>query len=137
MVVITWLQAILGICATILTISGVVVAWLSRGRAERRDKREFDRVFRSDWMGTPQRPGVPGRPGVMAQLLDLTEGIAALRERLRRAELDIRDLRSKYTVLFNRLSKVEHDCPLSELGTAQPTTEENLFALSSYEGERP
>lgn len=140
MLVLTWMQAVLGVVVAILTISGVLLAWTSRGRHERKAKRAFEQVFRSDWMGEDSRPGVPERPGVMTQLFELTQGWEAVRERLRRAELEIKNLRSQHTILFNRITQVESDCPLSHLEHTPINDDSSpleLAMLSHYEGDKP
>ncbi len=52
----------------------LVMLWVWIGRPVRREwklNREFQRQFRTDWMGVPDRDGVPGHPGVMSSLADL------------------------------------------------------------------
>lgn len=36
------------------------------------------RTFLEDWNGEPDRPGVPGRPGVMAYIQDLRRRVATI-----------------------------------------------------------
>ena len=60
------------------TVTGAAAAYRSRGRLSRLDDMvtQFS-LFYEDWNGTSDRPGVPGRKGVMVRLADLESGQAA------------------------------------------------------------
>lgn len=64
--------------------------------------------FRDDWKGEPERPGVPGRPGVMSTLSDIRSDANALAARVHKLERDLLKVRSEVTWLLSRC-RGEHD----------------------------
>lgn len=59
------------------TLTGVAAAWRNRGRISRLDDMVAKFAdFYDDWNGVADRPGVPGRKGVMVRLADLETGQA-------------------------------------------------------------
>lgn len=47
------------------------------------------RDFRDDWFGTPDRPGVPGRDGVMQRLSSIENHSGRVNTRLQRIEAEV------------------------------------------------
>lgn len=111
--------------AAIAAILGVVaLAWkwpvgpLVRGA--RYLSRRID-LFLSDWFGVEDRDGVPGRPGVMAQLADQRDTLAeqsatlaaqhdswsSLRDKVQKIERDLLSLRSQVTWLMGIQGKTQ------------------------------
>jgi hypothetical protein len=92
----------------------LVMLWVWIGRPVRREwklNREFQRQFRTDWMGVPDRDGVPGHPGVMSSLADLRTDGFRLTERVRKMERDVLRLRSEVTWLLTHRCEGQKDAP--------------------------
>ncbi len=101
--------AVVGIAVGVATL--LVMLWVWVGRPVRREwklNREFQRQFRTDWRGVPDRDGVPGHPGVMASLAEIRTDGFRITERVRRLERDMLRLRSEVTWLLT------HRCENSE-----------------------
>lgn len=91
---------------------GPVVRWF------RQFGRRMD-LFWGDWFGVEERPGVPGRPGVMTQLADQRQQLAdqgaalgemhdswsSLRDRLRKVETDLLSVREQIRWLMSLAGK--------------------------------
>lgn len=72
---------ILAACGAALTGLAGAAAFLHprvrARRAARKAARDAQAAFYADWHGTPERPGVPARAGVMVRLSDLEKASAA------------------------------------------------------------
>ncbi|CAM5609277.1 hypothetical protein GCM10010329_17460 [Streptomyces spiroverticillatus] len=75
-------------CAALVAVTGAVTVVWRATRAARRLARRVDE-FVDDWQGTEARPGVPGRPGVMARLVDIEQQIAGTAEQLAAVEHEL------------------------------------------------
>lgn len=103
---------LVGLAITVWGATGGRKWWQAR-----RAREQFWRVFMADWLGEEPRPGVPARPGVMESLLQIRTAGAAMSERLRKAEIELLQLRSQMSVMHNRMSAVEKSTHLEgELG---------------------
>lgn len=104
-----------GSIAAVLGVLGILWAWAGRHWwAERKAHRAFMRQFREDWTGTVDRPGVPGRPGVMQSLLDMRGDWTAVTGRLAKLEKDFIAIRQQMTILHNRMAACEQRVPLPD-----------------------
>lgn len=80
-------DALVAWCVGVVAMAGVLaLAWrvLRRGR---RLLRMVD-AFADDWQGTEDRPGVPGRPGVMKRLCGIDQRLTGLERHMGRVLLD-------------------------------------------------
>ena len=82
-------------------------------------------MFWGDWFGQEDRPGVPGRPGVMTQLADQRQQLAdqsaalgemhdswsSLRDRLRKVETDLLSVREQLRWLMSPAGKGANNTP--------------------------
>ena len=88
----------------IAAIFGVLLflwTWIGRPvRREWRTNRTFQRQFREDWMGEPDRPGVPGRIGVMQSLQEIRADWVLLSGKVRHLERELLKVRAQVTHLL-------------------------------------
>lgn len=101
--------------AAILALLTGLWVWIGRPiRREWRTNREFQRQFRSDWLGEPDRPGVPARIGVMERLAEIGEGDARTDARVRKLERDHLTLRSQLQFLLKTCQRCPEQIPAPE-----------------------
>lgn len=101
--------AVLGIAVAAATLLTILWVWIGRPvRKEWKTNRDFQRTFRSDWVGVPDRDGVPGHPGVMSSLAEIRTDGFQVAERVRKVEREIRRLRNEVDWLL------KHRCPDQE-----------------------
>ncbi|SOB83126.1 hypothetical protein [Streptomyces sp. 1331.2] len=75
------LDAILLWCGAVVTVAGAAgLLWRTTRSARRLAQRVED--FVDDWQGTADRPGVPGRAGVMTRLDQIEHKLAAVQHEL-------------------------------------------------------
>ena len=79
--------------------AAAITFWARVGRPI---KRLFDFLeeFRGDWSGVPDRPGVPGRHGVMLRLASIehelkTNGGESLRDAVKATQTDVAEIRAQ------------------------------------------
>ena len=96
---------LVGLLLSVFALLGALWALIGGKRhlTERKANREFQRQFREDWQGVPGRPGVPERLGVMATFAALRDDWAAMRERVRKLELELVAVRGQVNILHNRM----------------------------------
>lgn len=114
------LEDIGGTSAAIAAIAGVlIVLWTWIGRPVRREwkiNRTFQRQFREDWTGEQDRPGVPGRPGVMASLAEIRNDGFHLSERVRKLERDMASVRAQVMFILDHRPDPNPEPPETEEG---------------------
>lgn len=109
---ITDLGIVLGVMVAGLTV--IAMMWAGFGKkmwTEYRTQREFNRQFREDWTGTIDRPGVPGRPGVLEAIQEIRTDRVSMDQRLRRVETRSLHTSNMLHMLTKRMDALQGTSP--------------------------
>lgn len=111
----TILAAAGGVAIIASGASGFYVLVVKPGKALRKIGEAVEE-FRDDWFGEPERPGVPGRPGVMVRLATIEDQLhpnhgTSLRDavdRLERSQMRVEDTLAAHLQEHRVIARVTH-----------------------------